>query len=63
MRGSDDYNSAGFLALILIGIMLVVTGLVLMSGAARMNETAQVAFRPNAPAQASPVSLQESARF
>lgn len=35
MRNNNDYNSAGFLALILVGIALIVAGLILMGDIAR----------------------------
>lgn len=59
----DDYNSAGFLAFILTGIALIVVGLFLMSDAARIDESVQVASQQRAAPAMSRIDEKRAARF
>lgn len=61
--GNDDYNSAGFLAIIMVGIMLIVAGLFLMGDASRVDQSTQLAKQQRPAAAMSGADEPRSARF
>jgi hypothetical protein len=63
MRDNSDNNSNGFLALILIGIVLVVIGLFMMGDAARSDRSSQLAEQQQPTMQLSRIDEPRPARF